>query len=104
MRLATHRAARAAAVTLTAAVCLFAASCGPLSRPATDRELFTIDAVPPAPARLTRPPEAGAIPASAEAPTEAPALRIRRLQVVNPYAGTAFVYRKAGGGLRTDYY
>ena len=78
MRPATHRAVRVAAVTLTAAVCFFAASCGPLSRSAADRELFTIDAVVAGagfgatPAGPTRPPDARAIPASAGASAECP--------------------------------
>jgi uncharacterized lipoprotein YmbA len=82
-------------VTFAAAACMVAASCGPLARPATDRQLYAIDpGRPPA----ARPPDV----APAGAP--ATALRVRRLQVVNPYAGSGFVYRNADGTFRTDYY
>ena len=101
MRHDTHRAARAAALTLTTAACVFLVSCGPLSRPATDRELFTIE--PGAPSQSLAPsrsPESVLKTSSADGS----ALRVRRLQVANPYAGTEFVYRTAGGSFRTDYY
>jgi cholesterol transport system auxiliary component len=102
MRPSTHRAARVAAVTLTVAACVFIASCASLSRPATDRQLFAIDPGAPSasPAAPARPPNNSVKTASAAMP----ALRVRRLQVANPYAGTAFVYRTPGGAFRTDYY
>ena len=101
MRHSIHRAARVAALTLTAAACVLTASCASLSRPATDRQLFAIDpgAPPPTLAR-SRPPDNVLTTASADGPS----LRVRRLQVANPYAGSAFVYRTAGGAFRTDYY
>src|SRR6476660_4903697 len=101
MRPSTHRAARTAALILTAAACVLTASCASLSRPATDRQLFAID--PGAPSASLAPslsPDNVVKTASADGP----ALRVRRLQVANPYAGTAFVYRMAGGAYRTDYY
>lgn len=90
-----HRAARVAALTLTAVACLFTASCASLSRPATDRQLYALDPGGPA-----RPPDRNVRTVSADGP----ALRVRRLHVANPYGGTAFVYRTAGGAFRTDYY
>ena len=99
MRPSTHCAARVAALTLTVVACVFTASCASLSRPATDRQLFAID--PGAPSLApSRSPDNVVKTASANGP----ALRVRRLQVANPYAGTAFVYRTAGGAFRTDYY
>src|SRR6476659_8638675 len=99
MRPSTNRAARVAAVTFTAAACLLMASCASLSRPATDRQLFAIDPGAPSQAAPTRPP--GSIVKTAS--VEMPALRVRRLQVAKPNAGSAFVYRTAGGAYRTDY-
>ena len=100
MRPSTNRAARIAAVTFTAAACIFMASCASFSRPATDRQLFAIDPGAPSQAAPARPP--GSIVKTAS--VEMPALRVRRLQVVNPYSGTAFVYRRPGGAFHTDYY
>src|SRR6185436_20442087 len=97
MKPSTHRATRVAAVTFAVAACVVAASCGPLARPATERQLYAID---PGRPTAARPP--GVAPPAAHA--VATALRVRRLQVVNPYAGSGFVYRNADGTFRTDYY
>ena len=99
MKTDLNRYARNGGVVLTAGVCLLAASCGPLSRPAADRQLFAIE---PAARRADTPPRQPEVTSAAAA--AAPALRVRRMQVARPYAGTGFVYRKAGGAFRSDYY
>lgn len=105
MKPVPNRHARDAALILTAtACCLIAASCGPLSRPAAERQLYAIDPGGRSAATPPGPPDAARAAAHAAAPAAGPALRVRRLQVVKPYASTAFVYRTAGGAFRTDYY
>ena len=99
MRPCSHRLVSIAVAVVTVTACTFLASCGPLSRPAGDRDLFTIDPNGPWSEPSSR---ADARPTAAA--SGGAALRVRRLQVVNPYAGTAFVYRTAGGAFRTDYY
>jgi ABC-type uncharacterized transport system auxiliary subunit len=69
------------------------ASCGNMSKPYPEKNLFAIDAGPAPAAKQT-----------ATTTAAADVLRVRRFRVAAPYDGLTFVYRTGEAQYRTDYY